>query len=77
MPHEDKDTAAVKIENDGEIEPALVCPDIADVACPLPVRHISREIAVEDVRRYPKAVMTVGRHLVLAGANRLDPIDPH
>jgi hypothetical protein len=48
------DAATLKVEDHGEIRPALLRPDIADVACPFSVRRIGIKIAVEDVRRDPK-----------------------
>src|SRR5690606_33822818 len=69
--------AAVQIENDSEVEPPLCCPHIADIACPFAVRRVSCKVAVQQVRRNAKPVITVGGDLVLAGANWLDPVYPH
>ena len=71
------DTAAMQIKDDGKIEPALLCPDIGDVASPFAVGHISGKIPVQPVCRDAQAMVAVRRDLVLARANRLDPVDPH
>jgi len=68
---------AVQVEDDGQVEPALLCPDIGDVASPLLVGCSGNKIPVQPVGRNTQAVVAVGRNLVSAGADRLDPIDLH
>ena len=63
-------TAAMQVEDDREVKPALRRPDIADVAGPFAVRHIGDKVAIEQVRRGPQAMIAVDRHLVFAGASR-------
>ncbi len=67
----------MQIENDGKIKPALMCPDIGDVASPLLVGRIGNKIAVEPVGCNTQAMVAVSGYLVPAGADRLDPIDLH
>ena len=43
--------AAMQIEDDGEVEPALRRPDIGDIASPLLVGRSSNKITVQPVRR--------------------------
>lgn len=71
------DAAAVQIEDNGKVEPALLRPHIGDIASPLAVGRIGDKIAIEPVRCDTQATVAVGRHLVLLGANWLDPVDPH
>ncbi len=42
-------TAAVQVKNDGELEPALSSPYIADIARPFAVRCIGHEVAIQQV----------------------------
>ena len=51
--------------------------DIADVTCPFAVGCISNEIAIQHISHDLKAIVAVGRHLMLGGANRLDVVDTH
>ena len=71
------DTAAMQIKDDGKIEPALLCPDIGDVASLFAVGHISGKVTVEPVCCDTQARMAVRRNLVLTCADGLDPVDPH
>lgn len=69
--------AAVQVKDDGQVEPPLRHPDIADVAYPFPVRRIGGKIPIQNVGSDAKVMVAVGRDLVLAGANRLDPVNLH
>ncbi len=40
------DTSRMQVEDDSQIEPPLLCPDIADVACPFLVGAIRIEVPV-------------------------------
>ena len=71
------DTAALQIRNDGEIKPAFRRSHMSEVASPFVVRCIGDEVANEQVRRNPLAVVPVRRHLLFAGANGTDAVDPH
>ena len=51
----------MKIENDGQIQPSLLCPNVADIARPLLVRAVSAEVPVQKIRRDVEAVIAVGR----------------
>lgn len=67
----------MQVEDDDTVEPTLPCSDIGDDACPFTVGNIGNEIAIEPVRRYTQAMMTVGRDRVPTRTDRLDPVDPH
>lgn len=56
----------MQVEDDSQIEPTLLRPDIADVTRPFLVGAIRIEIPVQQVGRDVEAVVAVGR--------RLDPI---
>ena len=71
------DAAAMQVENDGKVEPALRRPDIGDVSCPFTVGGVGGKIAVQPVRRDTQAMVAVRRNFVLARADWLDPIDFH
>jgi len=55
--HASRWAAAVQIKDDGEVEPALGCPDIADIACPLLVglgskkrpSHIGKRLLISGI----------------------------
>lgn len=40
-------TPRMQAQNDGQVQPAFAAPNVADVACPLPVRLISMEATVQ------------------------------
>jgi len=44
-------------------------PHIADVACPLLVGCIRREVTIQQVRHNVELVIAVRRHLVFAGSH--------
>src|SRR5690606_9177314 len=48
-----------------------------DVAGPLTIGRIGGEVAVQPVHCDPQAMVAIGRDLVLARADWLDPIDLH
>ena len=66
------DTAAMQIKDDGQVEPALVRPDIGDVAGPFAVGHVGYEIASQPVCSDTQVMVAVRRNLVPAGADWLD-----
>src|SRR6056297_1360651 len=55
----------MQVQNDGQIQPSLLGPDIADVACPFLVWATSSEVPVQQVRRDIESVIAVGRSLEL------------
>ena len=71
------DAAAMQVENDGKVEPALRCPDIGDVARPFTVGVVGSKIAVQPVCRDTQTVVAVRRNLVLARSDWLDSVDLH
>ncbi len=69
--------ATVQIKDDGKVEPTLRGPDIGYIAGPFAVGCVSNKIPLQPVRCNTQPVVAVSRSLVLAGADRLDPIDLH
>ncbi len=65
----------MQIEDDTEVEPPLGRPDIGNVAGPFTVGRIGGEITVQPVCRDTQAMVAVCRNLVLARADRPDPLD--
>jgi hypothetical protein len=47
----------MQVEDDGEVEPALLCPDIGDITRPFTVGPIGGKITVEPVRRDAQAMV--------------------
>ena len=62
------DTPGIQVEDHGEIEPAFLCSDIADVARPFLVRAIRREVTIQQIWRDVEAVIAV--------SCRLEPLAP-
>ena len=40
------DASAEQIDDNSQVKPPLVCPDVANIACPFPVGSVGHEIAV-------------------------------
>jgi len=69
------DLAVEQVENDGQVEPAFVRPQIRDVRRPRLIRRTRREVAIQQVFRHRQAVFRVRRHLVapvVAGTDAMD-----
>jgi hypothetical protein len=58
--------AGIKIDDDGQIDPALLSPQISDVRTPSLVRCRRRKIPIQHVPRHWKIVLAVRRYLELA-----------
>ncbi len=67
----------MQIEHDGEVDPALAGPDIADIAGPFLVWTIRMKVAVQQVRRDIEGMVAIGRYLVFPGPNDLDAVLAH
>ena len=63
------DATRIQVEDDGQIQPALMRPDIADTARPFLVGLVSSNVAIQRVRRNAELVLAVCRHLVFACTN--------
>ena len=66
QPVADRPTAhapARQIRNDSKTNPAPAGPDVADVACPFPVRPVRAEIPAPKVRRGGEHMSAIGRDL--------------
>src|SRR5712692_480252 len=62
LPHRPADDLAGKeVEHHGEIEPALVRPDVGDVAGPYPVWLLDPKLPVQGVGRHRELVARFGR----------------
>jgi transposase len=57
------DAPGEQVDDDGEIQPALTGPEIADIGTPLLVGVIGREVLGDEVRRDWEGVKAVGRSL--------------
>ena len=55
----------MQIEDDGQIEPSFLRPDIADVTGPFPVRAVCADVPVQQVRRNIEAVVAIRGRLKL------------
>ena len=71
------DTPGMQIEDDGQIQPALAGPDIADVARPFLVRLICFEVAIQQVRGDVEGMIAVCGRLELARSFNGDPVLAH
>ena len=71
------DLTAEQIDDDREIEPAFLRPEIGDVAGPDTVRRFDAKVALQQVRRDRKPMRTVRRRLELALATRLKTVGLH
>src|SRR5687767_4348865 len=60
------DAAGKQVDDDGQIQPALPGPYVADIGAPLLIGALGREVLAEQVRRDRQAVMTVGGALETA-----------
>ena len=54
----------LQIEDNGEVEPSLSGPHLADVTRPFPVQLICLEVPVQQVWRDVEGVVAVGRYFV-------------
>ena len=59
----------MQIEDHGELQPSLTCPDITDITRPFLIWRISREVTIQQVRGYIELVVIIRRDLVFAGAH--------
>ncbi len=71
------DDFPVQIENDGQVEPALVGSDVGHVGNPYLIRLRRREIPGQQVRRYRQRVLGVGRGLEAPLVACPDAVLPH
>ena len=55
------DAPGMQVQDDGEIQPPLPGPDIADIARPFLVGPICREVTIQQVRRDVERVVAVRR----------------
>ena len=84
------DTPGIQVKNDGQIQPALACPDVGYVSRPFLVRGIhcptvvclqtmrgGREILIQQIGSDVKGMIAVGRSLEFSGPDNLYVIVPH
>ena len=67
----------MQVDHNGQIQPALCCPDVADVARPFLVWKIDSEVTIQRVRRYIEAVMAIGRGLVFVSSDHVNAVIAH
>jgi hypothetical protein len=68
---------AEQVENDGQIQPTLVRPDVRDVRSPDLVGTRGREVSLQQVRCDRQPVVAIGRDLEPAFGLRLDAVQLH
>ena len=68
---------AEQVDDDREIDPSFLCPEIGDVASPDMIRRLDAKLALQQVWRDRKAMRTIGRRLELAPATRLKTVGLH
>ena len=71
------DFAIEQIENDGQIQPAFVRPQVGDVRRPDLIRCRRREVSIQQIARYRQTVFRVRRHLVAPFVASLNPVLMH
>ncbi len=71
------DAAGEQVDDDGQVQPALLCPDVGDVGAPFFVRARRREILIKQVRRHRPGVVTVRGPLEPPLLPRPQPILTH
>ena len=71
------DAPGMKVQHEGQIDPALAGPDASDVASPLVVGPSRMEVAVQQVRRDAEGMIADGRCLAFAGPDHLDAVLAH
>ena len=71
------DAPGVEVEHDGQVQPALCRPDIADVGSPFLVGCLGGEVLVEKVRCDGLVVLAVRRLFELLFPFWRQPISPH
>jgi len=67
----------MQVEDHSEIQPALACPDIADVSRPFLVGHVCGEVTVQQVQRDVELVIAIGCDLVLPRSHHGYAVLPH
>ncbi len=72
-----RDLTAEQVEDDRQVQPTLVSPEIGDVRTPGLVGARGREVALQQVWRDRQAVITVSRSLESAFDLRLDAVQLH
>src|SRR5713226_499305 len=78
LPHRPADDLAGKeVEHHGEIEPALVRPDVGDVAGPYPVWLLDPKLPVQGVGRHRELVARFGRGTPLLHGLGADALGAH
>ncbi len=71
------EAAGEQVDDDGQVQPALLCPDVGDVGAPFFVRACRREILIEQVRRHRPGVVTIRGPLEPPLLPRPQPILTH
>ena len=71
------DAARMQVQDDGQVEPPFLRPDIADVSGPFLVGTIRREVAIQKVRCDVEAVVAVCGRLELLVSLHFYAVLPH
>jgi hypothetical protein len=83
------DTPGIQVKNNGQIQPALACPNVGYISRPFLVRGIpcpavhvymrerGREILIQQIGGDVKGMIAVGRNLEFSGSDNLYVIVPH
>ena len=66
-----------QVLHDGQIQPALICRDVGDVAHPGLIRAVKREISLKQIRCDGIAVIGICGLLIGQPRRRVDPGQPH
>ncbi len=69
--------AIEQIENNGQIQPAFIRPQIGDVRRPDLIRRGRRKVSIQQIARYRQAVFRVRRHLVAPLVTSINAVLTH